>query len=45
MDSIVQILVGSSTTLDVYVLVRIIVLMLLLDFFAVICGYLGGLKR
>lgn len=45
MEDIVNIIVGSSTTFDVYVLVRIIVLMIILEMVSLICSYLGGLKK
>lgn len=44
MDAIVNLIVGSSTTLDVYVIVRLIVVMISLELFATACGFLGGMK-
>jgi len=44
MDAIVNLIVGSSTTLDVYVIVRLIVVMISLELFATVCGFLGGMK-
>ena len=44
MDAIVNLIVGSSTSLDVYVMVRLIVVMISLELFATACGYLGGMK-
>lgn len=44
MEELVNLIVGSSTTLDVYVVVRIIVLGMALELFAVGCGMLGGMK-
>lgn len=42
MDSLVNLIVGTSTTLDVYVIVRLIVVMIALELFATACGFLGG---
>ena len=42
MDSLVNLIVGTSTTLDVYVIVRLI--MIALELFATACGFLGGMK-
>ena len=44
MDSLVNLIVGTSTTLDVYVIVRLIVVMIALVLFATACGFLGGMK-
>lgn len=44
MEAIVNLIVGSSTTLDVYVIVRLIVVMISLELFSLACGYLGGMK-
>lgn len=44
MDAIVNLIVGTSTTLDVYVIVRLIVVMISLELFATACGLLGGMK-
>lgn len=44
MDAIVNLIVGTSTTLDVYVMVRLIVVMISLELFATVCGFLGGMK-
>lgn len=35
---------GSSTTLDVYVIVRLVVLCMALELFSVACAMLGGMK-
>ena len=43
MDAIVNLIVGTSTTLDVYVIVRLIVVMIS-ELFATACGFLGGMK-
>mgnify|MGYP007069966822 CR=1 FL=1 len=45
MDALVEFIVGNSTSLDVYVIVRLIVFILVLDFFATICAILGGFKK
>ena len=44
MDAIVNLIVGTSTTLDVYVIVRLIVVMISLELFATACAFLGGMK-
>lgn len=43
-DALVNLIVGTSTTLDVYVIVRLIVVMIALELFATACGFLGGMK-
>lgn len=45
MESIVNMLIGESTTFDVYVVVRLIVFALCLEFISLICAYLGGMKK
>lgn len=45
MDAIVNFIIGESASLDVYVLVRIIVFILAMEFFASICAILGGFKK
>lgn len=44
MEAIVNLIVGTSTTLDVYVIVRLIVVMIALELFATACGFFGGMK-
>ena len=44
MEAIVNLIVGTSTTLDVYVIVRLIVVMISLELFATACGFLVGMK-
>lgn len=44
MDTFVDMIVGSSTTLDVYVIVRLVVVNMALELFAVACGMLGSMK-
>lgn len=44
MDALVNLIVGTSSTLDVYVIVRLIVIMIALELFATACGFLGGMK-
>ena len=44
MESLVNLIVGTSTTLDVYVIVRLIVVMIALELFSTACGFLGGMK-
>lgn len=44
MNELVNLIVGSSTSLDVYVMVRLIIMMVVLELFATACGFLGGMK-
>lgn len=44
MNELVNLIVGSSTSLDVYVIVRLIIMMVALELFATACGFLGGMK-
>lgn len=44
MSEIVNLIMGTSTTLDAYVVVRIIVLCMALELFSVACAMLGGMK-
>lgn len=44
MEEIVNLIVGTSTTLDVYVIVRLVVLNMALELFAVGLAMLGGMK-
>lgn len=44
MNELVNLIVGSSTSLDVYVMVRLIIMMVALELFATACGFLGGMK-
>ena len=45
MDAIVNMIMGDSTTLDVYVIVRLVVLMMILELVSLMIAYLSGLKR
>lgn len=45
MDSLVNFIMGSSTTLDVYVIVRIIVLYMGLEFVVALASAIGSTKR
>ncbi len=45
MDSLVQLIVGESTTLDVYVIVRLVVFVVIMELFSLACAYLGGMKK
>ncbi len=45
MNEIVELIVGTSTTLDVYVVVRLVVVMMGLELFATACAFLGGMKK
>lgn len=44
MDELLYLIVGTSTTLDVYVICRLVILNMALELFAVACGMLGGMK-
>lgn len=45
MDAIVNLIIGESTTLDVYVFVRLVVVMMALELFTMACGLIGGMKN
>ncbi|MCM1441690.1 MAG: hypothetical protein NC131_21145 [Roseburia sp.] len=45
MDEIINLIIGESTTLDVYVIVRIVVLMMVMELFSAVCAYIGGMKK
>ena len=45
MDSLVNLMVGSSTSIDVYVIVRLVVVLMGLEMFSVACAMLGNMKR
>lgn len=45
MDVIVNMIMGDSTTLDAYVIVRLVVLMMILELVSLMIAYLSGLKR
>lgn len=44
MNELIEWIVGTSTTLDVYVVVRLIVMAMALELFAVCCSALGSMK-
>ena len=44
MDEIVNLIMGSSTTLDAYVIIRLIVMTMGLELFATACAALGQMK-
>lgn len=44
MSELINWIVGTSTTLDVYVIVRLIVMCVALELFAVCCAMLGSAK-
>lgn len=44
MDELVNLIMGNSTTLDAYVIVRLVVIMMALEMFSVICAMLAGFK-
>lgn len=44
MEEVVNLIMGSSTTLDAYVIVRLVVLNMALELFAVGLAMLGGMK-
>lgn len=45
MDALVDLIIGESTTLDVYVIVRLVVFVVVLELVSLICSYLGGMKK
>lgn len=45
MDELINWIVGSSTTLDVYVVVRLVVMAMALELFAVCCSAIGSANR
>lgn len=45
MDSLVNLIMGTSTTLDVYVIVRIIVLYMALEFCALMAAAVGSMRK
>lgn len=45
MDAIVDLILQGSTTLDAPVVIRLIVMCMGLELFAVACGLLGGMKK
>lgn len=45
MNQLVDYIMGGSTELDAAVLVRLILIMLALEFLSLIAAYLGNLKR
>lgn len=45
MDAIVDMIIGESISLDVYVIVRLVVLMMFLELFTMACGLIGGMKK
>lgn len=44
MNELLNLIVGTSTTLDVYVICRLIILNMALELFAVACAMVGGMK-
>lgn len=44
MNELIDWIVGSSTTLDVYVVVRLLVMAMALELFSVCCAMLGSSK-
>lgn len=44
MSDLMNLIMGNSTTLDVYVIVRIIIVVMGLELFTVACALLGGMK-
>lgn len=44
MEEIVNLIMGTSTTLDAYVIIRLVVLCMALELFSVACAMLGGMK-
>ena len=45
MESIYQLIMGNSTTLDGPVIVRLVILMMVMEFVSLIIGYLAQLRR
>lgn len=45
MEELVNLIVGNSTTLDVYVVVRLCIFCLSLELFSVACAMLGSMKK
>lgn len=45
MDAIVDLILQGSDTLDAPALVRLVVMVMALEMFAVISGFLGGLRK
>ena len=45
MQPLVDLIVGDSTTLDVYVIVRLVVVMMAMELVSLIAGYFGQLRR
>lgn len=44
MNGLIEWIVGTSTTLDVYVVVRLVVMSMALELFSVCCAMLGSMK-
>lgn len=44
MQDLMNLIMGTSTTLDVYVIVRIIIVAMGLELFTVACAFLGNMK-
>ena len=45
MDAVVNLILQGSDTLDAPALVRLVAMVISLEMFAVICGFLGGLRK
>ena len=45
MDAVVDFILQGSTTLDAPAIVRLVVMCMGLELFAVACGLLGGMKK
>ena len=45
MEYLVNLILGSSESLDVYVIVRLLVFLIVMEVFAMICAILGGFKK
>lgn len=45
MDAIVDLILQGSETLDAPSIVRLVVMLMGLELFAVACGFLGGMKK
>lgn len=44
MENLVNLIMGTSTTLDAYVVVRLVLVCMALEMFSVACSFLSGMK-
>lgn len=45
MNELVNLIVGESTTLDVYVIVRLVVFIVVMELFALACQFLSDMRK